>query len=188
MSLLTAEWLKTPTHAASFFISSPIALFLQRAAEPEMPRLHNTAELTRWQLHLMTSTPNVTRVPTSTTIVQHPISTRGSTEKRNSKEPKNQKNKQKKKINVEEKSLRVGLNPSYRYLLRRRAISSDHSDPWRYLCRRYHRWRYFLGGKAIGRKYFGGRRFFAFLAVTISAEAVKPRYGGSLSARLWRRR
>ena len=36
MSLLTAEWLKTPTHAASF-ISSPIALFLHRAAELKMP-------------------------------------------------------------------------------------------------------------------------------------------------------
>ena len=58
MLLLTAEWLKTPTHAASFFISSPIAFFLQRAAELEMPRLLKTAELTRWQLHLMLSTPS----------------------------------------------------------------------------------------------------------------------------------
>ena len=50
MSLLTAEWLKTPAHAASFFISLPIALFLHRPAVPKMPRLLKTAELTRWQL------------------------------------------------------------------------------------------------------------------------------------------
>ena len=58
MSLLRAEWLKIPTHAASLVISSPIALFLQRAAAPEMPRLHKAVELTMGLLHLMTSTPN----------------------------------------------------------------------------------------------------------------------------------
>ena len=71
----TAGWLKTRTHyAASFFISSPIASFLQRAAAPEMPRLHKTAELTRWQLHLMTSTPNAShaiRTFPPRSIVQH---------------------------------------------------------------------------------------------------------------------
>ena len=58
MSLLTAGWLKTPTHAASLLISLPIALFLQPAAEIEMARLHKTAQLTLWQVHLMTSTPS----------------------------------------------------------------------------------------------------------------------------------
>ena len=75
MSLLTAEWLKTSTHAASFFTSSPITLFLQRASEPEMLRLHMTVGLTRWQLHLMISTPsygvtqNIQLVSTSTLIL-----------------------------------------------------------------------------------------------------------------------
>ena len=41
-----------------FFMSAPIGLFLQVVVDPTMPRLHKTAEFTRWQLHLMTSTPN----------------------------------------------------------------------------------------------------------------------------------
>ena len=65
MSLLTAEWLKTPTHRDSFFISSPIVLFLQRAAESEMYRLYKTGELTWWQLHFMTYTPDASHVFTT---------------------------------------------------------------------------------------------------------------------------
>ena len=146
MSLLTAEWPIKPTHAASFFISSSITLFLQRATAPEMPRLHKTAELTRWQLHLTASIPRpcLTRVHNVSTFIQCTASrilldakVNNDTSyfikvlpKRNPKEPKNQKNKdQKNRKMSRKKSPRVGLNPSYRIPTKwRRAIPSYHSD------------------------------------------------------------
>ena len=55
--------LKKPTKAASFFIRSPMSLFL--SPFPAMPRAHKTTELTRWQLHLMTVPPNALHVLTT---------------------------------------------------------------------------------------------------------------------------
>ena len=53
------------------------------------------------------------------------------TNKKERKEPKNQKNREQKKKNAEKKGPRVGLNPSYQIPVptkRRRAIPSGHSD------------------------------------------------------------
>ena len=100
----------------------------------------------------------------------HPISTRGFTEKE-SKEPKNQKNKEQKngKMLIKKTSPR-GFEPKLsdtRYLLRGAEPSLLTTQTWRYFCRQYHRWRYFwavmpYGGNFLavgGFSFFGGNGF-----------------------------
>ena len=52
--IVLAEWLKAPTHAASFFIRAAPSLFLHVFSDPAIPNAQTTAVLSRWALHLMT--------------------------------------------------------------------------------------------------------------------------------------
>ena len=76
----------------------------------------------------------------------------------------------------------MGLNPSYRTpTKRRRAIPSDHSDV-AVLLYAVSQMAVRLGRYRHTAVIFRRQMIFRFMAVTTSAEAVKPKYGGNFSA------